>query len=345
MKAAVVEKSGVLNIWDVPEPSINDYQALVKIKACSICNGTDGKIVDGKLLFVREYPTVLGHESVGEVIEVGRKVKRYKKGDMVFRPGIFYENKEPLASSWGGFAEYGMVNDMFAQKEDVLPVSSFATMQQVIPPETGVNAVDATMLITYKEALSFLQNFGVGPDKSVVIWGTGPVSLSFILFSKFLGAYPVICCGRRDSALTNAEKMGADKMININNQEPEKLVMEYTGGRGADRIIDGVGDFNIIQDAIPMVATNGEIGIYGIAPTDEGCKQKSLIDISGRYSPYAIRVLGPDESAAHEQMMALVKLGMVDAHALVDEIIGLEDIAKGFNMIRNKQARKVVVQF
>jgi len=345
MKAAVVEKRGVLNIWDVPEPSINDYQALVKIKACSLCNGTDGKIVDGKLLFVREYPTILGHESVGEVIEVGRKVKRYKKGDMVFRPGIVYENKDPLGSSWGGFAEYGMVNDMFAQKEDGIPVSPFATMQQVIPLETGVNAIDATMLITYKEALSFLQNFGVGPGKSVVIWGTGPVSLSFILFSKLLGAYPVICCGRRDSALTDAEKMGADKTVNINSQDSVKAVMEYTDGRGADRVIDGVGDFSIVQNSIPMVARFGEIGIYGIAPTDEENKQESLVNIGGRYAPYAIRVLGPDESAAHEQMMALVKMGMVNAHALVDEVIGLADIAKGFDMIRNKKARKVVVQF
>jgi threonine dehydrogenase-like Zn-dependent dehydrogenase len=345
MKAAVVEKNGVLSIWDVPEPSINEYQALVKIKACSICNGTDSKIVDGKLLFVREYPTVLGHESVGEVIEVGRKVKRYKKGDMVLRPGIFYENKNPLASSWGGFAEYGMVNDMYAQKEDELPVSSFATMQQVLMPEIEINAVDATMLITYKEALSFLQNFGVGPGKSVVIWGTGPVSLSFILFSKLLGAYPVICCGRRDSALIDAEKMGADKTVNIYNQDPVKAVMDYTGGCGADRIIDGVGDFSIVQNSIPMVARNGEIGIYGIAPTDEENRQNSLVNIGSRYAPYAIRVLGPDESATHDHMMALVKMGVVDAHVLVDEVIGLEDIVKGFNIVRNKQARKVVVQF
>ena len=345
MKAAVVEKSGVLKIRDVPEPVVNDYQALVKIKACSICNGTDGKILDGKLLFVRQYPLVLGHESVGEVVEVGRKVTRYKKGDLVFRPGIFYENGDPLASSWGGFAEYGTVSDMYAEIGDGLKASSFATMQQVIPPETGVGAVDATMLITYKETLSFLQTFGVGPGKSAVVWGTGPVSLSFVLFAKLLGAYPVICCGRRDAALKDAEMMGADKTVNITREDTVKRVMEYTGGLGADKIVDGVGDFSIVQNSIPIVAAKGEIGIYGIAPSDGEHKQASLVDIGGRYSPYAIRILGPDEGSAHDQMMGLVKMGMIKAGTLVDEVIGLEDICKGFQMIRDKQARKVVIQF
>ena len=345
MKAAVVEKSGVLNIWDVPAPSINEYQALVKIKACSICNGTDGKIYDGKLLFVRQYPTVLGHESVGEVVEVGRKVKRYKPGDMVFRPGVYYENNDPVASSWGGFAEYGVVNDMYAQAADGLKPGSNATMQQIIPPETGLNAVEATMLITYKETLSFLQHFGVGPGKSAVVWGTGPVSLCFVLFAKILGAHPVICCGRRDAALKDAETMGADKTVNIKTQDALKAVMEYTGGRGADRIVDGVGDFTIVQQSIPMASPGGEIGIYGIAPSDAEYRQDALVDMGGRVTPYAIRVLGPDESSVHDQMMSLVRLGMVNAHTLVDEVIGLEDIRRGFEMIRNKQARKVVIQF
>jgi len=345
MKAAVVEKSGVLDIWQVPEPSFDEYQALVKMKACSICNGTDGKILDGKLVFVRKYPTILGHESVGEVVETGGKVRNYKKGDLVFRPGISYERNDPLASTWGGFAEYGIITDMRARMADGLKYPSGASMQQVIPPETGVNAVDATMLITYKETISFLQNFGVGPGQSAVIWGTGPVSLCFVMFAKLLGAYPVICCGRRDAALKDAERMGADKTVNVAAEDAFKAVMNYTGGRGADKIVDGVGDFSIVQSSIPMAASGGEIGIYGIAPSDENYRQEALVDMGGRLSPYAIRVLGPDESSAHEQMMALVRLGMVDPHILVDEVIGLDEIAKGFELIRGKRARKVVVEF
>jgi len=345
MKAAVVEGPGILRVRDLPEPKINEYQALVKIKACSICNGTDSKIVDGKLAFVKDYPAVLGHESVGEVVEIGAKVSRYKIGDMVFRAGVSYPGNDPVASLWGGFAEYGTVDDMYAQVNDGLPHTNFATMQQIIPPETGLSAVDATILITYKEILSFLQNFGVKPSESVLIWGTGPVSLSCILFAKILGAYPVICCGRRDEALRNAAEMGADYTININNQDVLKTVMEITDGLGLNKIVDGVGDFGLVQSSIPMAAVNGEIGIYGIAPGEDGNMFNSTLDFGKRRPPYSIRFLGPSEGAAHDHMMGLVKLGLVEPGKLVDKVISLNEIAHGFELVRGKKARKVVVQF
>jgi len=345
VKAAVVEGSGTVTVRDLPVPAINEYQALVKIKACSICNGTDSKIVEGKLSFVKDYPAVLGHESVGQVVEIGSKVTRYKVGDMVFRAGASYPGNNPVASFWGGFAEYGTVDDMYAQKNDGLPHTNFATMQQIIPPDISLSATDATMLITYKEILSFLQNFGVKPGESVLIWGTGPVSLSCVLFAKILGAHPVICCGRREEALLDATAMGADYTINVNKQGVMKTVMEITGGLGMNKIVDGVGDFGLVQSSIPMVATCGEIGIYGIAPGEGDKMINSTLDFGKRRPPYSIRFLGPAEGSAHDQIMSLVKLGMIDSGKLIDRIVSLDEIAHGFELIWNKKARKVVVAF
>ena len=345
MKAAIVEGGGSLSIRDVPEPTINAYQALVKMKACAICNGTDSKIVDGKLSFVKDYPAVLGHESVGEVVQIGPKVTRYQVGDLVFRAGVSYKHNAPVASFWGGFAEYGTVDDMHAQQKDGLPHTKFSTMQQVIPPDTGITAVDATMLITYKEILSFLQGFGVKPGESMLIWGTGPVSLSCVLFAKILGAHPVVCCGRREEALRDAAAMGADCTLNIHAQDVLKTVLDITDGRGVDKIVDGVGDFRLVQSSIPMVAEHGEIGIYGIAPGEGDKMIHSTLDFGKRRPPYSIRFLGPSEGSAHDQMMSLIKMGMIDPRKLIDRVITLEDIAHGFELIRKKEARKVVVQF
>lgn len=345
MKAAVAEGRGVLNIWDVPEPAINEYQALVRMKACSICNGTDSKIVKGNLSFVKDYPAVLGHESVGEVIQVGAKVTRYKVGDLVFRGGIAYPGNHPVASFWGGFAQFGTVDDMYAQQKDGLSYTNFATMQQVIPSDIGLSPVDATMLITYKEILSFLQLFGVKRGESVLVWGTGPVSLSCVLFAKYLGAHPVICCGRRDEALSEAVAMGADYTININKQDVTKTVMEITNGMGMNKIVDGVGDFRLVQESIPITATHGEIGIYGIAPGEGDGMDNATLDFSKRRPPYSIRFLGPSEGSAHDQMMDLVKQRAIEPGKLIDQVIGLEEINQGFELLWNKQARKVVVQF
>ena len=95
LKAAVVEKPGTLIVKEVPEPEINDYQALVKILACATCNSTDKKLINGKLseAFLT-FPGILGHESVGKVIEIGKRVRNYNVGDLVLLPVAVYKGEK-----------------------------------------------------------------------------------------------------------------------------------------------------------------------------------------------------------------------------------------------------------
>lgn len=343
MKAAVVEGKGILKVKDVPDLKPGEYQALVKIRACSICNGTDRKIIDGKLLFVNRYPGILGHESVGEVMAIGSKVSHYKPGDLVFRPGAFYEEGADLTACWGGFAEYGVVNDMPAMTAAGLPVPSFAKMQQVITQP--INPVNATILITYKEALSWLQKFRIGPGQSVLIWGTGPVGLSFTYFAKLLGAYPVIVCGRREEALADAVKMGADYIINTRVEDIAERVKQFTQGQGVAKVVEAVGDFDIVRQSIGLLAPEGEIGVYGIAPSSSEGSMDSMVDLGQRYSPWSFKVMGPDEAGVHQQMMDLLRMGLVDPDFMVDAVIPLDEIHHGFDLIRQRKAKKVVVSF
>ena len=342
MKAAVVDGQGGIQVQAVPDLKIDAYQALVKMKACSICNGTDSKIVAGKLPFVQEYPGIIGHESVGEVIQVGEKVSKYKVGDLVFRPGAFYPEGAQLTSCWGGFAEYGIVSDGEEMLSAGLQVPGFASMQQVITQP--IDPIDATILITYKEALSWLQKFKAGPGASMLIWGSGPVGLSFTFFAKLLGCYPVIVCGRRENTLQDALAMGADHVINTTKEDVHKTVRRLTNQQGVQKIIDAVGDFDLVSQSIPMLAPDGEIGIYGIASGDDKAG-KPVIDPAMRYVPWGLKVMGPDEAGAHQQMMDLVRMGLVNASFMVDEVIDLKDISHGFSLIRQRKAKKVVVSF
>src|SRR5437764_4540091 len=112
MKALVVPEPGRVEIENVPEPSISEYQALVRIKAASICNSTDTQIVTGRFpmdwIDGQSYPGILGHEGVGEVVRVGSKVTAYREGDHVFRPRAEVPG---LGCFFGSFAEYGVVTD------------------------------------------------------------------------------------------------------------------------------------------------------------------------------------------------------------------------------------------
>ena len=150
MKGLVVTKDNKLYLEEnLPIPEIGDYEALVKNECCMICNGTDLGVIGGKVREVTRYPAVLGHEDVGRVVKIGKKVTSFKVGDLVVRAG--QPDNDKLSSAWGGFAEYGIVKDYKAAMEDQADVKdiNLGITQQVCPE--GMQAEAASMLITLKE--------------------------------------------------------------------------------------------------------------------------------------------------------------------------------------------------
>ena len=89
MKAAVVTESGKLEIRDVPMPQLGPYDVLVKSKNCygATCAGTDIHLMDGLHPYPVTFPTILGHESVGRVVEIGSKVRNLQVGQLISRVG------------------------------------------------------------------------------------------------------------------------------------------------------------------------------------------------------------------------------------------------------------------
>jgi len=103
MKTLIVKEDHTLEVVEVPKPEISEYEALVKMVACGICNGTDAKIIKGKFKGLEEYPLMLGHEGVGRVEAIGDKVENYQVGDIVLLPFANDASGEN-ASGWGAFS-------------------------------------------------------------------------------------------------------------------------------------------------------------------------------------------------------------------------------------------------
>jgi threonine dehydrogenase-like Zn-dependent dehydrogenase len=341
MKGVVVYRDGSLKVEQLPKPKFGEYQALVENLSCGICNGTDLKLIHGQFKGFDTYPAVLGHESVGRVVDIGKKVTSFKPGDLVLRSILEKVEDERYSSGWGSFAEYGVVGDIEAMKRDGrTDFYDIYLAQQIVPNHFNVH--QAVMLITLKEVLSGIERFGVARNQSVLIHGTGPVGLSMVRFAKLKGASPIVVSEPNAERRDRAVHLGADDAI---DPKAENLVTRAKAIRpdGFDYVIDAVGINRLMSDSLKLVKFNGKVGVYGIAA-------ETHAEIDWKEAPYnwAIHFVQwptfQDEAAVHHEVIALVDAGAIDLGQFVTHVIPrMEDFQKGIDLITSQKAIKVTV--
>ena len=338
MKAAITDGNG--NVWcqDVPMPQPNEYQCICKMLAAATCTGTDQKHIKNGLPWKQQYPGVLGHESVGRVIEVGKKVRNIKPGDVFLRPTAVYNGQKlgEFTSLWGGFAEYGLVTDTLAwiQDDPTWKPHGYMQFQMKLPSDILMSAADATMLITLKETAGFAASVGVRLYKSVAVLGAGSVSLCMSRFVKVFGADPLIVVARRDAQLEYARKIGADFTVNAATTDMVTEVKRLTGGKGLDIVLDTTGDIRLAKAAIPMLAPDGKIALY--ATYEFGTNVKEHIPAEH------LAAGATGEVPSHEYMLDAVRLGLVTLSDYYSHRMPLSEVKRGFEMLHDKTAFKVV---
>jgi threonine dehydrogenase-like Zn-dependent dehydrogenase len=253
-----------VRVVEVENPKIlNPRDAIVRVTSTAIC-GSDLHLYDG-FVPTMEKGDILGHEFMGEVVEVGKAVKNLKAGDRVIVPfpiacgNCFFckrdlwslcENSNPNAASaekmWGhspcGIFGYSHLTGGYAGGQAEYVRVPFAD----IGPEKIENGLpdEKVLFLTdiFPTAYMAAEQANIGPGDTVAIWGCGPVGLLTIKCAFLLGAGRVIGIDRVPARLRLAkEKAGAEvldfsKVENIVDQ-----LKDMTGGRGPDSCIDAVG--------------------------------------------------------------------------------------------------------
>lgn len=344
MKAAVVVEPGKLDVLEVPVPAPGPYQALVAIEACSFCSSTDLKIVHNELPFVSDYPCILGHESVGRVVQCGEMVRHLAEGDRVLRPVAAYPGEKlgEYFSGWGGFAEYGLVTDWRAAVADgriaEAQVGLWPRLQQTIPDD--MDAADATMLITLKETLSSLQDMGMRPGASVLVVGDGAVGAGFARWAKMMGGHPVAVAGHHDDRLERIAALGADAVINTSATSLQKGVEGCEALKGArfDFIIDAVGSGEICAEAVGLLAGGGTIAVYGVS-----AKMDAAVNLLAL--PVGARILRAStaEDRVHQQAIDAWRLGLLPLRDFYSHVLPLDGAVEGLRLLEEREAFKVVL--
>lgn len=320
-------------------PEIDDYEVITKTIACGICNGTDLKLIEGNLRGFCQYPAILGHESVGEVIQVGSKVRNFKLGDRVLRT-ILKETKE-YHSLWGSFAEYGYANDYMARIEDGIISDEGTCTQQVIPQE--IDPVDAAMIITLKEICSALHRLGLEKGMNVVVVGCGPVGISMAILAKLMGAEKVVLSGHHLERLEIGKKNGVDVIVDSKKEDLVEKVREHMQSE-VDLFIDCVGKTSIIDQGMQVTKETGKIGLYGI-----GMHTGDIIDWDK--APYNFQIhsvqwpIPREEKAVHEEVISYIINGQLDLKDFVTHSLPVKEYEKGIELVRSRQGLKVVLKF
>ena len=332
MKALAIISKGRLGLIEIPVPDIGEYDALCKMEACAYCNSTDHKLVENEFYASDIYPSVFGHEVISTVVKVGDKVKNYKVGDRVFRQVLTDAMVPGGRSNWGGFSEYGVVTDQWAQQGVEPDPKRYPFPQQKLLID--VPAPEATAMITLMECLDcVMQSMQQGrataspPSRpSVAIIGSGPVAQSMAMFAALLGADKVVAVGRREIHRERFAKVckGVDYVTS-------------TEGIGAfDIVFEAVGSAEALATAMDIVTADGSVNIYGIAAASTPHPATLLADSR-------VKNVGATEGRVQQELADYIRKGDVRLADWYDTVLPMSDYQKSYDLVRHGNAYKVVL--
>ena len=263
MQANCWHGSGDLRIEEVPDPKIlNPRDAIIRITSTAIC-GSDLHIYDGYIPSMMR-GDILGHEFMGEVVEVGAAVTNLKVGDRVVNPfpiacGRCYfctteqfslcENSNPNAwmaeKLWGrspaGLFGYSHMLGGYAGGQAEYARIPFADTGPIKVPDTLSDEQVLFLSDIFPTGYMAAENCNIQPGDTVAVWGCGPVGLFSIASAFLLGAERVIAIDRFEERLRKARDDCRAETLNYERVDVLEALSEMTGGRGPDACIDAVG--------------------------------------------------------------------------------------------------------
>lgn len=263
MKALTWHGTGDIRCDEVPDPAIeDDRDIIIKVTACAIC-GSDLHLMNG-FMPTMQSGDVLGHETLGVVVETGRAHKKFKKGDRVVVPfnlacGECYfcqkqlysccdrSNRKPekarmaMGQAPAGMLGYShMMGGYAGGQADYLRVP-YADVGPVKVPDELSDEQALFLSDIFPTGYMAAENAGIEPGDTVAIWGCGPVGQFAIQSAWMLGAGRVIAIDKVPERLEMARTHGKAETLDFSAVDIYDSLMDMTGGRGPDRCIDCVG--------------------------------------------------------------------------------------------------------
>jgi hypothetical protein len=240
---------------DVAEPKIGPNEVLLKVKACGVC-GSDLHMYetteDGYIYYpgLTKFPVVLGHELSGQIVEVGKNVRDFQKGDMVTAEEMMWcghctpcrngypnqcQNLEEIGFTINGaFADYIAIDAKYCWKINAL-AEHFGDEDKAY--EAG--ATVEPCCVAYNAI--FVRGQGFRPGGYVAIFGAGPIGLHAVGLCKTSGASKIIVFEVSPQRREICKQLGADYVFDPQATPAHEVMRDLTGGEGCDFLLEAAG--------------------------------------------------------------------------------------------------------
>lgn len=323
-----------------PYPKCGPLDAIVKPIAVSPCTSDVHTVWEGAI--GERTDMILGHEAVGEVVEVGELVKDFKPGDKVIVPAItpdwnslqaqagYSMHSGGMLAGWkfsnfkdGVFSEFFHVNDadgnLAVLPEDVDPAAA-VMLSDMVP--TGFHGVE-------------LADIQFGDDVCVV--GIGPVGLMAVAGAAIRGASNLYAVGSRPNCVKVAKEYGATDIINYREGDIVEQIMEKTHGKGVDRVVIAGGNVDTFIQAIKMLKPGGKIGNVNYLGSGDYVKIPRVEWGCGMGHKVIAGGLMPGGRLRMEKLVTLMQTGRLDTGKLLThKFKGFEKMEEALMLMKDK---------
>lgn len=335
MKAALWTAADKIEIIDIPEPILKEGEVLIKVLGCGVC-GTDVHIYHGEVPLAKP-PQVLGHEVYGEIIEIGKGVKGFNKGqkisvDPVVGCGVCefcQAGKTNLCPAptiigyarCGGFAQYTTV-----------------PAQHLYKVTEGLGAKAGIIAETLACVLNGYDRLNLKAGKSAMILGAGSVGLLWTaliknsLITKLIQTEVIPFRGRL------ALKLGADFFVDAN--EPNFIeAVKAIEPNGIDYIIDTTGTSKAIAQSFPLLKRGGTFMIFGVCPEEERFTISPYEMFAKEISIIAAKM--PPQTLG--RAVQILEAGLVDCDTIVNATMPLENLQSAIHSFEEEKNKYVKI--
>lgn len=337
-----------MRIGMFPLPEYGEDEILLRVRATSIC-GTDVKIVrNGHRKLAAGQRIVLGHEFVGDIVELGSRVRGYRIGERV---GIVPNaGCGRCAACMRGQANYCPEYTAFGIDRDgahasyvVIPAPFIAQGNVQRIPE-GVSDVEASVLEPFSCVVNGARSVRVGFGDFVVVYGAGPMGMMHAMLARAAGAAKVIMIDPLANRLEKAKSLGCDVVFSPVDIDVRDRVFHETSGAGADVVITACPVQSVQSQSISLLAPYGRLCLFGGLP-----KQIGPTPIDANAIHYGnFQVTGSTGGSAEDYRIALRMLmgHRIDLNQIISdrfEIRTADDLSQAYETAMRGSDGKVVM--